>query len=89
MNKKWQGKYIGYFQANTNTYAPLPILKEKYDSTKTKNYNSIISNLFYFIDKSKITCTNCNAITYNFQIQKILQSYLLLLEVMLKFLILV
>ena len=33
MNKKWKnGKYIGYFQARTNTYAPLNILKEKYES---------------------------------------------------------
>ncbi|MEG0577144.1 MAG: TIGR01212 family radical SAM protein, partial [Bacilli bacterium] len=30
--KKWpNSKYIGYFQANTNTYAPLDILKEKYE----------------------------------------------------------
>lgn len=33
MLKKWpQAKYIGYFQANTNTYAPLHILKEKYET---------------------------------------------------------
>lgn len=33
MNKKWtKGKYIGYFQARTNTYAPLNILKEKYET---------------------------------------------------------
>ena len=33
MHKKWpQAKYIGYFQARTNTYAPLPILKEKYET---------------------------------------------------------
>ncbi len=33
MEQKWSnGKYIGYFQAHTNTYAPLPILKEKYES---------------------------------------------------------
>lgn len=33
MLKKWpKAKYIGYFQANTNTYAPLPILKEKYET---------------------------------------------------------
>lgn len=32
MNKKWkEGKYIAYFQAYTNTYASLEILKEKYD----------------------------------------------------------
>ena len=32
MNKKWpNSKYIGYFQANTNTYAPLDELKEKYE----------------------------------------------------------
>ncbi len=30
--KKWpNSKYIGYFQANTNTYAPLDVLKEKYE----------------------------------------------------------
>ena len=32
MLKKWPtSKYIGYFQANTNTYAPLDELKEKYE----------------------------------------------------------
>ena len=32
MNKKWpNGKYIGYFQARTNTFAPVKILKEKYE----------------------------------------------------------
>lgn len=33
MNKKWkEGKYIGYFQAYTNTYAPVEELREKYNS---------------------------------------------------------
>ena len=33
MLKKWpNAKYIAYFQANTNTYAPLSVLKEKYES---------------------------------------------------------
>ena len=33
MLKKWpQAKYIGYFQAYTNTYAPLEVLKEKYET---------------------------------------------------------
>lgn len=33
MEKKWQNAYyIGYFQANTNTYAPTNILKEKYET---------------------------------------------------------
>jgi len=32
MHQKWkEGKYIGYFQARTNTYAPLSVLKEKYE----------------------------------------------------------
>lgn len=31
--KKWpNAKYIGYFQANTNTYAPIAVLKEKYET---------------------------------------------------------
>ena len=33
LEKKWpNSKYIGYFQANTNTYAPLSVLKEKYET---------------------------------------------------------
>lgn len=33
MEHKWpNSKYIGYFQADTNTYAPLNILKENYES---------------------------------------------------------
>lgn len=33
MLKKWpDAKYIGYFQANTNTYAPLDQLKAKYET---------------------------------------------------------
>ena len=33
MHKKWpKAKYIGYFQANTNTYAPVHVLKEKYET---------------------------------------------------------
>lgn len=33
MLKKWpNAKFIAYFQANTNTYAPLNILKEKYET---------------------------------------------------------
>jgi hypothetical protein len=32
MDKKWKNtKYIAYFQANTNTYAPLKVLKQKYE----------------------------------------------------------
>lgn len=33
LKSKWKdGLYIGYFQARTNTYAPVNILKEKYES---------------------------------------------------------
>lgn len=33
IDRKWPNcKYIGYFQAHTNTYAPLNILKEKYET---------------------------------------------------------
>ena len=32
ISKKWpNSKYIAYFQANSNTYAPLNVLKEKYE----------------------------------------------------------
>lgn len=33
MHKKWkEGKYIAYFQAYTNTYAPVEVLREKYEA---------------------------------------------------------
>lgn len=33
ISKKWPNSlYVGYFQANTNTYAPVNILKEKYET---------------------------------------------------------
>lgn len=38
LSKKWpNGKYIAYFQAHTNTYAPLSVLKEKYESVLKKD----------------------------------------------------
>ncbi|MEG0026264.1 MAG: TIGR01212 family radical SAM protein, partial [Bacilli bacterium] len=39
LDKKWPNlKYIAYFQANSNTYAPLTILKKKYEQVlKIKN----------------------------------------------------
>ena len=35
--------------------------------TFTQGNKSIITNIFYFIDKSKMTCQICNRVTYNFQ----------------------
>ena len=41
MEKKWpNSKYIGYFQANTNTYAPVNELKDKYE--KIINLNNVV-----------------------------------------------
>ncbi|HBC95458.1 MAG TPA: TIGR01212 family radical SAM protein [Clostridium sp.] len=38
MSRKWKsGKYIAYFQAYTNTYAPVMVLKEKYDEAVNQN----------------------------------------------------
>ena len=41
MHKKWpKAKYIGYFQARTNTYAPVPKLKELYE--KILNQDNVV-----------------------------------------------
>lgn len=40
MNHKWHGKYIGYFQANTNTYAPVNELRQKYE--KILNLDNVV-----------------------------------------------
>ena len=64
VDKKWpNSKYIAYFQARTNTYAPLEVLKEKYCSQrkliKLKNnlYFSIslihYSNIYCFLSKNR------------------------------------
>ena len=38
MHKKWpEAKYIGYFQARTNTYAPVEELKKKYEAILKQN----------------------------------------------------
>ena len=38
LNNKWPDtKYIAYFQANTNTYAPVKVLKEKFEQVLTIN----------------------------------------------------
>lgn len=41
MLNKWpKAKYIGYFQANSNTYAPVSVLKAKYE--KILNLNNVV-----------------------------------------------
>ncbi|MDE6181634.1 MAG: TIGR01212 family radical SAM protein, partial [Eubacteriales bacterium] len=42
MNKKWKdGKYMAYFQSFTNTYAPLPYLKELF--TKASKLEDVVA----------------------------------------------
>lgn len=37
-HEKWKkGKYIAYFQAYTNTHAPLPVLKERYEAALSED----------------------------------------------------
>ena len=44
--RKWpEGKYIAYLQANTNTYAPLDELKEKYEEIIKIDPNIIIFSI--------------------------------------------
>ena len=38
-----------------------------------KNYNSIISNLFYFTIETKATCKGCNYTKYNFQVNPFIE----------------
>ncbi|MEW9096732.1 MAG: TIGR01212 family radical SAM protein [Clostridiaceae bacterium] len=42
MQKKWkEGKYIAYFQAYTNTYAPASVLREKYE--EALNHEGVVA----------------------------------------------
>ena len=59
MLKKWpKAKYIGYFQANTNTYAPVNQLKEKYE-TILKLDNVIGLNIATRPDAISDECLDC------------------------------
>lgn len=46
MHKKWKdGLYVAYFQANTNTHAPLPKLKEIYEEAITLDPNIVMLSI--------------------------------------------
>ena len=45
MNKKWDGKYIIYFQANTNTYAPLEKLKSLFEEAILLDPNVVMLSI--------------------------------------------
>jgi radical SAM protein (TIGR01212 family) len=46
MKEKWpEGKYIAYLQANTNTYAPLEVLKQKYEEIINIDPNIVIFSI--------------------------------------------
>ena len=58
MDKKWQNtKYIAYFQANTNTYAPLNVLKAKYEEV-LKLDNVVGINIATRSDAISMDCLN-------------------------------
>jgi len=46
MHKKWSdGYYVAYFQANTNTHAPLPKLKEIYEEAASLDPNIVMISI--------------------------------------------
>ena len=60
MHKKWpKAKYIAYFQANTNTYAPVDILREKFE--KILNYHKDIIGLSI---ATRADCLEADVIEY-------------------------
>ncbi len=56
IDKKWpNAKYIGYFQANTNTYASVNVLKEKYE--EILNINGVVGlNIATRSDSISLEC---------------------------------
>ena len=52
MHEKWsEGQYIAYFQAFTNTHAPVEVLKEKYEPVLKK-----MASLVYQSRQDLIVC---------------------------------
>ena len=65
MNKKWpNAKYIAYFQARSNTYAPVDVLREKYE--KVLNLDNVVG---IFI-ATRPDCINEECLNYLEEINK-------------------
>lgn len=58
--------FLKYIMGNTGNSIKWINLNNSINNFCQSN-SSIITNTFYFIDKSKITCSNCTRVTYNFQ----------------------
>lgn len=66
MEKKWKdAKYIVYFQANTNTYAPLNVLKRKYEEAL-----SLDDNIIGISISTRPDCLSNDIIAYLQQLSK-------------------
>ena len=58
--------FCKYLMSNFGTSVKWANLNTAINSFVQSN-KSIITNVFYFIEKSKLTCQNCGNVTYNFQ----------------------
>ena len=64
--KSTENVFLKYIMGNPGNSVKWMNLNTSINSFCQGN-SSIITNIFYFIDKSKITCSNCTRVTYNFQ----------------------
>lgn len=64
METKWKGKYIAYFQANTNTYAPLSKLKSLYESALSQE------NVVGLSISTRADCLSYDVIQYLCELDK-------------------
>ncbi len=65
LEKKWpNSKYIAYFQANSNTYAPLPVLKDKYEQVLN------IPNVIGLDIATRCDCINDEVLDYLEELNK-------------------
>ena len=70
MSSKWNdGYYIAYFQANTNTYAPIDELKSKYEQIITPN-GPIDPNIKILSIATRPDCLSDDVIEYLFELNK-------------------
>ena len=70
MSSKWNdGYYIAYFQANTNTYAPIDELKSKYEQIITPN-GPIDPNIKILSIATRPDCLSDDIIEYLFELNK-------------------
>ena len=73
LNIKIEDKKNKNYEISIQDQVNEELIKQIFFEEFKHNYNSIISNLFYFTIETKVKCLRCNNIKYNFQVNPFIE----------------